>query len=123
MDLRRASEADAAEIARVHVLAWQQTYRGNLPDEFLASLSVERRSELWARQLADAALAPGVFVVAVSERQLAGFASSGAAREQHLGFDGELYAIYLVAAYQGKGLGRRLLHASAGEPLHMGMVA
>jgi ribosomal protein S18 acetylase RimI-like enzyme len=113
MRLRRATEADAGPIARVHVLAWQEAYRGILPDEFLASLSLERRKELWARHLADPGLAPGMFVVAAEEGEIVGFASAGPARQEGLDFDGEVYAIYLLAAYQRKGLGRGLFHAAA----------
>jgi len=120
MKLRRATEADAGPIARVHVLAWQEAYRGILPDEFLASLSVERRREMWARQLGDPDLAPGVFVAA-EEGEVVGFASAGPAREQGLDFDGELYAIYLLAAHQRKGFGRALFQAAANALHRLGL--
>lgn len=108
-----ATEVDAGPIARVHVLAWQEAYRGILPDEFLASLSVDRRRDMWATQLADPALASGIFVIAAEEGEVLGFSSAGPARGEGTGFEGELYAIYLLAPHQRRGFGRALFHASA----------
>ena len=33
--VRRAEAGDARQMARVHVLTWQQTYRGLMPDAVL----------------------------------------------------------------------------------------
>ncbi|MDR7484532.1 MAG: GNAT family N-acetyltransferase [Armatimonadota bacterium] len=114
MNLRRATEADARQIARIHVLAWQETYHNILPDQFLASLSVERRQEMWTAQLADPTRASGIFVVEREGAGVVGFSSAGPARGEALGFSGELYAIYLLASHQRRGLGRALFCAAAG---------
>lgn len=119
--LRRARESDAGAIARVHVLGWQEAYAGILPDEFLASLSVDRRKEMWATELADVAVASGIFVAEGGRGEVVGFSSAGRARAQDLGFEGELYAIYLLAAHQGKGLGRALFHAAANSAYQSGL--
>jgi len=49
--VRRATPADAAGIARVHVDAWRATYRGIVPDEHLDALSYEGRQGMWSRIL------------------------------------------------------------------------
>lgn len=121
MKLRRVTKADAGAIARVHVLAWQEAYNGILPDEFLASLSIERREEFWATQLGDPAIASGIFVAEGRRGEVVGFSSAGRARAQDLGFEGELYAIYLLAVHQGKGLGRSLFHAAANSVYQSGL--
>jgi hypothetical protein len=41
--VRAATLADAEGIARVHVDAWRWAYRGDVPDAFLAALSVAER--------------------------------------------------------------------------------
>ena len=43
LTVRPAIPEDAPAIARVHVASWRETYAGIVPDEFLASLKVERR--------------------------------------------------------------------------------
>ena len=39
--IRPATEADARTIAEIHVAGWVAAYRGMVPDELLASLSVD----------------------------------------------------------------------------------
>lgn len=111
MNIRAAFPEDAAAIAHVHVASWRSTYRGLLPDEFLANLSEERRAEWWRQQAEIAIKDPsrGVLLVVEQENgQLVGFASAGPDLEADSGFDGELYAIYLLEAHQGKATGRGL---------------
>jgi len=108
MNIRAAQPGDAAGIARVHVDSWRTTYPGILPAEVLASLSYQRRETAWAELLAHR---EGVNLVAEAPSgQIVGFASGGPNREDHPQFAGELYAIYLLATAQGKGVGRRLTH-------------
>lgn len=111
VNIRAAIPEDAAGIAHVHVATWRSTYRGLLPDELLANLSEERRADWW-RQQAEVARQDrrqGVLLVAVEEGgEVAGFASAGPEREPDSGFEGELYAIYLLEEHQGQGIGRRL---------------
>lgn len=45
--MQRATPADAAAIAGVHVRAWQVAYRGLVPDEALDSLSLAQRESTW----------------------------------------------------------------------------
>lgn len=110
--VRQATLADAEAIARVHIQAWRETYRGLVPAEHLAGLSVDRRAELWRRELGDPRQAPGL-VVAEAGGAIVGFAAAGPAREPARGFAGELYAIYLLRNQQGRGCGRRLFLAAA----------
>jgi hypothetical protein len=51
--IRIATIDDAIDIAAVHVRSWQTAYRGMIPDDFLASQSVEKRLPMWLRRLAD----------------------------------------------------------------------
>ena len=112
MEIRRATEADAAAIARVHVESWRSTYRGLLPEGLLDSLSLERRTEMWQRILREEQPSPTVFV-AEGEAGVAGFASGGPERSGDAVYTGELYAVYLLAEAQGRGAGRQLVAAVA----------
>ncbi|MEX2029521.1 MAG: GNAT family N-acetyltransferase [Anaerolineales bacterium] len=121
MQIRNAVAADANSIARVHVTAWQEAYRGILPEAFLASLSVERRQEMWTTVLAGTRPSPGNFVLADESSTIVGFSSAGRAREPRGRFEGELYAIYLLASFHGKGFGRSLFRAAAESLLQSGV--
>jgi len=52
---------------------------------------------------------------------IVGFASGGKERSgKYIGFEGELYAIYILKEYQGHGIGRALVTAIAEEIKRMG---
>jgi ribosomal protein S18 acetylase RimI-like enzyme len=105
--LRAARLEDAAAIARVHVQAWRETYRGLVPDAVLASLSVEQRVRAWSDMLAAGPRAPAIFV-AEEESEIIGFAAAGPSRDQLLKCDGEVSSIYLLDGYKRRGIGRAL---------------
>jgi ribosomal protein S18 acetylase RimI-like enzyme len=108
--IRVALPNDAAEIARVHVESWRSSYRGLLADEFLDSLSEAGYADRWRRVIGDGA--SRVFVVEEPDG-VVGFASGGRERAGESGYEGELYAIYIVAGSQRKGHGRELVHTMA----------
>jgi hypothetical protein len=47
MYIREATMTDVAAIARVHVESWRTTYKGLLPDDYLANLTYEQREPRW----------------------------------------------------------------------------
>ena len=53
VQVREARRDDAQGIAQVHVASWRSTYHGIMPAEFLAGLSVERRTQYWMETLAE----------------------------------------------------------------------
>src|SRR5262249_37205224 len=88
--IRPAQDADAEAIARVHVEAWRESYRGLVPDEVLARLSVERRANDWRTWLGDADGGPIVRVAEDEAGAIVGFASGGRARDPRLATDAEV---------------------------------
>lgn len=116
--IRRAQQADAGEVAALHIRAWQWAYRGQLPDAFLDGLAnaVDMRTGQWASSIGQtdqrvwrANAATGIV----------GFAhtwnSHDDDRERHTG---EVGAIYLDADWVGIGVGR-LLFTQAVEDLRL----
>lgn len=110
--VRPATLDDAAEIAHVHVASWRATYRGMLPDDFLAFLSEEHYTERWKRVITEGS--SRVYVVDEPAGEVVGFASGGRERAGEGTFAGELYAIYVLDSAQGHGHGRELVRAVAG---------
>ncbi|MGO9438402.1 MAG: N-acetyltransferase family protein [Terracidiphilus sp.] len=106
--IRRAVAADARPIAHVHVESWRSTYAGLLPNDFLASLNVDERANMWAKMLATE---EAFMFVAEDETGIFGFACGGKAREARDSYDAELYAIYLLRESQRRGAGCRLFRA------------
>ena len=106
--VRTANVIDAPAIAGVHVSSWLSTYRGLLPDDFLESLSETNYTERWKRVITEGT---SKVVVAEDGADVVGFASGGRERAGEQGFEGELYAIYVLDNAQGRGFGRELVRA------------
>jgi GNAT superfamily N-acetyltransferase len=123
MKIRGATLPDAAQIARVHVASWRSTYRDLLPAEFLANLSYEQRTERWIQVLGAEAERNFAFVVENDPGDIVGFADSGPEREGRAGYDGELYAIYLLEEYHGRDWGRQLFERAKADLSERGYAA
>lgn len=111
--IRPAEPADAQAIASVQTVSWRTTYAGLVPDEFLANMDVNRRAAVWHTWLTDSSRRQCFFVAEDSDGQVVGFASGGPERDGNPVYKGELSAIYILEAYHGQGIGRRLVQAVA----------
>lgn len=103
----------------MHVASWIETYRGLVPDEMLATLSVARRTTAWERILRDPLKADKT-VVYVKEvgRAFAGFGACGEQRDGNLkarGFDAEIGSLYVLREFQRRGIGRALMNVLAND--------
>jgi GNAT superfamily N-acetyltransferase len=123
MHIRPAHAHDVTAIARVHVESWRTTYTGIVPDDFLASLSYAQRERLWHQFLTPPGNQTIVYVAADASDQVVGFASGGPERSGDTIYTGELYAIYLLAAYQRRGIGRQLMTTLVSRLFQDGMTA
>jgi len=112
--VRPAIHTDAPGIARVHVDTWRAAYRGIVPDDYLDSLYYDRRAAFWEREIS-APFTPTFVYVAEDEDtgRIVGFVGGGPPQSDQPGYDGELYAIYVLQEAQGKGIGRKLVQACA----------
>jgi ribosomal protein S18 acetylase RimI-like enzyme len=113
MRIRRATRDDIPAIARVHIDTWRTTYRGLVPDEYLAGLSYEKREEGWRWIFDYSDSTDGNFTLVDEDDtgNIVGFANGGPERTGDPEFKGELNAIYIRESAQGRGLGRALVQA------------
>jgi len=108
MHIREASLDDVPGIARVHVDTWRLAYVDIVPAEYLAGLSYEQRESRWRENLSSQG--DGSFtLVADADGSVVGFTGGGPERNNIPGYDGELYGLYVLAAYQRQGIGRELM--------------
>lgn len=114
LELRDATPADAHALATVQVASWRAAYRGLMPDEVLAGLSVPELDRVWSDRFTARPPRTGV-VLATVERRVVGFAAVGPPLVPADRADptlGDLYALYLDPEHWGRGIGTPL-HAAA----------
>jgi ribosomal protein S18 acetylase RimI-like enzyme len=102
-----AGPADAEALAHVHVASWRETYRGLLPDAFLARMSEVNTARRFRHELTR----PGphdVVLAALNPYGVFGYVAGGPSRHG-VEAEAEINTLYILRAAQGRGVGRRLL--------------
>jgi len=105
--IRKATLDDAGGIATVHVKAWQESYQGIISQNVLDALSVEQRVPSWIKALQEF---PERNFVACANETIIGFCIAGPSRSDME--KGEIYALYVLNAYKGMGVGYQLFSAA-----------
>lgn len=106
LSVRSARPEDAADLARIYIDSWQDTYAGIVPHALLSAMSLKAHATRW-----QSAIKAGTTVLVAEEESLGpiGLCSLGAARDAALGFEAEIYTLYVDPAFLGRGAGRALL--------------
>jgi len=110
--VRPARVGDVAQMARVHVRCWQETYRGLMSDVVLDDpglLAVRER--FWTAALTEEHYRENCVAVAERDSELIGIAMSGPPLDAGAAWARQLYVLYVYAAGHGTGAGPALLEA------------
>ena len=106
---------DAGAIAQVRVDAWRTTYKGMIPDAYLAAMKVEDSAACGSACSIAASSTDERLRRATMKPASSASPPATCLREAKHGFDAELTAIYLRARRQRAGVGRRLVAAVGGR--------
>ena len=118
LQIRQARLDDAADVAQVYIDSWHDTYPGVLPSTLLRAMTPRGQTARW--EAAIRAQGRETVLVADSRHGIIGMASLGPSRDKELGFDGEVYTLYVDPAYFGMGAGRSLLKGAFAALRHDG---
>lgn len=117
--IRRRKKEDCKQIAHVVTIAWNETYRGIVNDEFLDNLlnnEVERGNKSFNEfDEKD----NHQFVLEV-DGKVVGFINVGITDDKEYKNQGEIFALYIIKEYKGKGFGRKLTKAGIDELKKLG---
>ena len=120
--IRRATIDDANAIGTVHMTTWRTAYVGLMPQHILDNLSIERSQERWRNRLI---VGHDLIFVAEADSTVVGFIHGGAERTgKYPPYTSEITCLYLLQAYQRRGLGRQLVATIAHDfaPQHSGLL-
>lgn len=109
LSVRTARPEDAADLARIYIESWQDTYAGVISHALLAAMSLKGHTARWRATIRATDRNGAVLVAEDAQFGPVGLCSLGAARDRALGFEGEVYTLYVDPAFLGRGAGRALL--------------
>ena len=102
---RMETDSEIKGKAYVHWQSWQEAYAGIVAPSYLSKLTLEKCTSI-AYQW------PHNILVAKDGENVVGFVGFGKYRNDELPNTGEIFSLYLLAAYYGQGVGRRLMQAA-----------
>lgn len=120
MIIRPGVLSDVPGISRAYAESWRTTYEGWVPESFLNGITEQAAAKIFTESLQPNGYSYFLHVAEMDGR-IVGFADGGKERSHPEKGIGELYAVYLLKAYQGNGLGRALFQASVKSLAEAGM--
>ena len=107
-----AGPGDAAELGRVHVKSWRETYPGLLPQAYLAAMRPQVHARRFYRELIRAREGDAVLLAEGADGAV-GYAAGVMLTGHGRAADAEVHTLYVLREAQDAGLGRRLLTDTA----------
>lgn len=108
LTIRVARPRDAAEVARIYIESWHDTYPAVLSRALLCSMTQKGQTARWQAAIR-AQKRETVLVAEDANHGLIGMSSMGPSRDRSVGYDGEVYTLYVDPSFYGRGVGRALL--------------
>lgn len=112
--IRKKEKKDCQAIAHVVTVAWNETYKGIVPDWFLEHLkeNEEERAENSFNEFDENN--NHQFVLEV-DNEFVGFVNVGKTYDEEYENCGEIFALYIIGKYKGFGFGRKLVDTGIKE--------
>ena len=117
--IRKKEQKDCKDVAHVVTIAWNETYKGIVPDWFLEELKNNENERAKMSYEKFDANNNHQFVLEI-ENEVVGFVNFGASRDEQFENCGEIYALYIIKKYKGNGYGRGLVEEAIRELKELG---
>ena len=112
--IRKKERKDCADVAHVVTVAWNETYRGIVPDEFLNNLYTNEEERAKNSYNSFNEKENHQYVLEVDDK-VVGFVNAGSSDEIDYENCGEIHALYIINGYKGYGYGKKLIDAGIQE--------
>lgn len=116
--IRKRRKEDCKDIAHVVTVAWNETYKGIVPEWFLLELknNEEDRAKKAYNEFDENNNNQLVLVV---DEKIVGFVNFGITEDDEYDSCGEIFALYIISKYKGYGFGRKLVEEAKKELKHL----
>jgi ribosomal protein S18 acetylase RimI-like enzyme len=108
--VRPARHEDAQAVARVYIDSWHDTYPAILPTELLRAMTPRGQTARWRSAIVGSSR-ERVLVAESLQHGVVGMTSFGPAQDKAMGYDSEVYTLYVAPGFFGCGIGSALLGA------------
>lgn len=112
--IRKRTKKDIKSIAHIVTVAWNETYKGIVPDWFLEELK-KNESERAEKMYKDFDPNNNNHFVLEVNNKVVGFVNFGASNDKDYQDCGEIIALYIIEKYKGNGFGRKLVDSAKKE--------
>ena len=125
MQIREATIDDVYAMARVQVDTKKAVYPAFYPAGILSAMAYEKTAAAWRRSIWEQPIHPGAFsLVAETEAgEVIGVLIAGPEDGSSDPCASEIYVLYVLPVWHGKGVGRALVQAAARRLLKNGMAS
>ena len=112
--IRKQEREDCKDVVHIKTIAWNETYKGIVPDEYLANLyrNEDERLVRAYEKFEDESIHQFVLIV---DNKVVGFLGVGKSLEEEYPNIGQIYALYIINKYHGYGFGRKLVETGIKE--------
>ncbi len=106
--IRESRKDDSYDIMHVVTIAWNETYKGIVPNDFLNELKKNEKERV-EKHYNDFDNANYKELVLEIDNHIVGFVRYGKAEDRDFENCGEIVALYILKKYQGYGYGKKLM--------------
>lgn len=117
--IRKMNKDDSNAIANVITLAWNETYKGIVPDWFLTQLK-ENENDRALKLYNDFDINNNNHIILIVDNRVVGFITYGISHDIEFNDCGEIYALYIINGYKGYGFGKKLVESAKIELKKLG---
>ena len=117
--IRKRTKDDCKAVAHVVTIAWNETYKGIVPEWFLEQLKNNEEERATKSYNEFDENDNNQFVLEV-DNKIVGFVNFGITSDKEYQNCGEIFALYIVSKYKGNGFGRKLVEAAKNEMKNIG---
>ncbi len=117
--IRKSTREDCFDVSHVVTVAWNETYKGIVPDWYLEELKTNE-TERAQKKYNNFDEKNNNIHVLQADNKVVGFVRYGLAEDEQFENCGEIIALYIIAKYKGNGYGKKLVETAAKEIKKLG---